>query len=103
MAIPHMPAEHCTGVGIVMPLHNKRAFVGRAIESVLNQTCDNWQLMVVDDGSTDGSAAIVERFSDSRISLVRTPCSGPGAARNIGLRATNAEWVALLDADDEWD
>ena len=97
------PAEHGPLAGVVVPLHNKRAFITRAIESVINQTYGNWHLTVVDDGSTDGSAELVERFTDARIALIRTASYGPGAARNTGLRASNAEWVALLDADDEWD
>ena len=89
-------------VGIVIPLHNKRAYVRRAVESVLRQTYQDFNLTVVDDGSTDGSAECVEQISDSRVRLVRTSRHGPGAARNLGVRATAADWIGLLDADDEW-
>ena len=89
-------------VGVVIPLHNKRAYVRRAIESVLRQTHTDFNLTVVDDGSSDGSAECVEQISDPRIRLVRTVCRGPGAARNSGMRLTEADWIALLDADDEW-
>lgn len=98
-----MPVDRCDMVGVVVPLHNKSAFISRAIESVRRQTHDGWRLIVVDDGSTDSSSAIVQQFADPRISLLHTHRAGPGAARNTGLRATRADWVALLDADDEWD
>jgi glycosyltransferase involved in cell wall biosynthesis len=89
-------------IGVVIPLHNKRAYVRRAIESVLRQTHKDFKLTVVDDGSSDGSAECVEQISDPRIRLVRTVCRGPGAARNLGIRLTEADWIALIDADDEW-
>lgn len=98
-----MPVDRGDMVGVVVPLHNKGAFIARAIESVLRQTYEHWRLTVVDDGSTDNSSAIVQQFADPRISLLHTPRGGPGAARNAGLRAMSADWVALLDADDEWD
>jgi glycosyltransferase involved in cell wall biosynthesis len=89
-------------IGVVVPLHNKRAQVRRAVESVLRQTHRDFRLTVVDDGSTDGSAECLEQISDSRLSLIRTERHGPGAARNLGIRATEADWIGLLDADDEW-
>jgi len=89
-------------IGVVIPLHNKRAHVRRAVESVLRQTHRDFRLTVVDDGSTDGSAECIGQISDSRLSLIRTECHGPGAARNLGIRATEADWIGLLDADDEW-
>ena len=89
-------------IGVVIPLHNKRNYVRRAIDSVLAQTHRDLTLTVVDDGSTDGSAACVEQIADPRIRLLRTACHGPGAARNIGMSVTNTEWIGLLDADDQW-
>jgi glycosyltransferase involved in cell wall biosynthesis len=89
-------------IGVVIPLHNKRAHVRRAVESVLRQTHRDLRLTVIDDGSTDGSAECIGEISDSRLSLIRTERHGPGAARNLGIRATEADWIGLLDADDEW-
>jgi cellulose synthase/poly-beta-1,6-N-acetylglucosamine synthase-like glycosyltransferase len=89
-------------IGVVIPLHNKRNYVRRTIESVLAQTYGDFNLTVVDDGSTDDSASYVEQVSDPRVHLFRTPCRGPGAARNFGIRVTDAEWIGLLDADDQW-
>jgi glycosyltransferase involved in cell wall biosynthesis len=89
-------------IGVVIPLHNKQRYIRRAIDSVLGQTRGDFRLTVVDDGSTDGGGEEVERISDPRIRLIRTGCRGPGAARNVGIRATKANWIALLDADDAW-
>jgi glycosyltransferase involved in cell wall biosynthesis len=87
---------------IVMPLFNKEIYASRTIEGVLAQSCEEWRLFVVDDGSTDGSVAAVESFDDSRIKLIRQANAGPGAARNTGILAGEAEWIAFLDADDLW-
>jgi glycosyltransferase involved in cell wall biosynthesis len=87
---------------IVMPLFNKESYVSRTIEGVLAQSCADWRLFVVDDGSTDRSVAVVESFDDPRIKLIRQPNAGPGAARNTGILAGEAEWIAFLDADDLW-
>jgi glycosyltransferase involved in cell wall biosynthesis len=89
-------------IGVVIPLHNKRNYIRRAVESVLAQTYGDFKLTVVDDGSTDDSATCVEQISDPRVQLVRTACRGPGAARNFGMRVTDADWIGLLDADDQW-
>lgn len=89
-------------IGVVIPLHNKRNYIRRAVESVLAQSYGDFKLTVVDDGSTDESAAYVEQISDPRLRLLRTACRGPGAARNFGMRVTDADWIGLLDADDQW-
>jgi glycosyltransferase involved in cell wall biosynthesis len=89
-------------IGVVIPLYNKHGFIRRAVDSVLRQTYSDFRVTIVDDGSTDGSADCVERISDPRISLIRAPHRGPGAARNLGMRNTAVDWIALLDADDEW-
>ncbi|MFO0876366.1 MAG: glycosyltransferase [Gemmataceae bacterium] len=90
-------------VSIIMPVHNRQALVGRAIESVLAQTCRAWELLVVDDGSSDASAAEVERYlGDARIRLVRQEHAGVCAARNRGLAESQAELIAYLDSDNVW-
>ena len=78
--------------------------MSRAIESVLAQTFGDFELVVVDDGSTDGSAAIVESFAerDPRVRLVRTAHGGVRSARSVSLTEARAPFVAFLDADDEW-
>jgi len=89
-------------VTVVVPLYNKGAYVGRAIDSILAQTWRDLEVVVVDDGSTDDGPAVVARYSDPRIRLLRQPNRGPGAARNVGIRESRSPLVAFLDADDEW-
>ncbi len=90
-------------VVVVIPLFNQGKVVERAVRSVLAQSCKEWTMIVVDDGSTDSGALRVEAFGDPRISVITTSNQGPGSARNAGIRASEATWVALLDADDEWE
>lgn len=89
-------------VSIVVPLYNKAPYVLRTLESIAAQNMPDFEVIVVDDGSTDGSADVVRAFSDARFRLVRQANSGPGAARNHGLLQSQAPYVAFLDADDQW-
>jgi hypothetical protein len=86
---------------VVIP-YNKARYVRRCLESVLAQTLTDFETTVVDDSSTDGSDRIVESYLAPNIRLVRQANSGPGAARNRGLVEARGEYVAFLDADDEW-
>ena len=86
---------------VVIPAYNVERYVGDTIRSVLRQTYTDFEVIVVDDGSTDGTAAVLESFGD-RITLVRQPNRGVAAARNTGLRHATGDLVALLDADDLW-
>ena len=87
---------------VVTALYNKAPFVERTIESVLAQSFAEWRLFVVDDGSTDDGADRVARFADPRITLIRQKNAGVVLARNAGIFAGSAPWVAFLDADDIW-
>lgn len=89
---------------VVMPLYNKAAHVRAAIESVLVQTLPAHEILVIDNGSTDGGREIVAAISDERIKLLDLPTPGPGgyAGRNLGIHAASGDWVAFLDADDLW-
>lgn len=90
----------CPLVSIICPLHNKEEFVSETIESVLAQSFENWELIIVENGSTDDGPKVVRKFSDSRIRLVVSTKLGPGAARNYGLSLAAGDWVLFLDADD---
>jgi glycosyltransferase involved in cell wall biosynthesis len=91
-------------VSIITPAYNAARFLGATIESVCAQTVDDWELLVVDDGSTDESVAIAECVGkrDSRVRLLRQPNAGPSAARNHGMRAARGAFFAFLDSDDQW-
>jgi len=88
-------------ISAILPVRNRAAWVGRAIESVLAQQYRAVELIVVDDGSTDETAAVVERFGD-RVVLERRPHAGPYAARNAGLARARGDLVAFIDSDDAW-
>jgi glycosyltransferase involved in cell wall biosynthesis len=87
-------------VSVVMPARNAASHIGEAIASVLAQGPDIDALIIVDDGSSDGTHAIVRSFADTRIRLVANDGSGVSAARNAGARAASGEWLMFLDADD---
>lgn len=89
-------------VSVVVPLYNKARYVQRTLDSIANQTFSDFEVVVVDDGSTDGGADIVAATADNRIRVVTQKNLGPGAARNRGIKEARAELVAFLDADDEW-
>ncbi|HSH42226.1 MAG TPA: glycosyltransferase family A protein [Arenicellales bacterium] len=88
-------------VAVVVPTHDRAAVLGRALESVLEQTVRPAQCLVVDDGSSDGTADLVRR-SFPEVSYLKQPHRGVSAARNLGIRHARAPWVAFLDSDDCW-
>ena len=92
-------------VSVITSVYNSGRYISKAIESVLAQTYQNWELLITDDGSTDGTIVIVESYvaKDSRIRLLRHDVnSGPGAARNTSLKNAQGRYVAFLDSDDYW-
>lgn len=91
-----------TKISVVIPLYNKEPHVKRALDSILNQTIQNFEIIVIDDGSTDNSAQVVKSFSDPRIRLIMQENSGVSIARNKGIKEAKSELIAFLDADDEW-
>jgi glycosyltransferase involved in cell wall biosynthesis len=90
-------------VSVVLPTYNRERTIARAIRSILSQSYENFELLVVDDGSTDGTEAVVGAIQDPRVHYIRLPQNrGASAARNEGLRRSKGEFVAFQDSDDEW-
>lgn len=87
---------------VVIPLYNKEFSVESTIQSVLTQTFTDFEIVIVNDGSTDNSVAVVEGFQDPRIRLIHQKNQGVSAARNKGIEEAKFEWIAFLDADDLW-
>ena len=92
-------------VSIVMPSYNTEKYISESIESILAQTYPYWELLIVDDCSTDGTDAAVEQYlSDTRIRYLKNECnSGAAISRNYALREAKGKWVAFLDSDDTWE
>ncbi len=89
---------------VIIPIHNKGPHIHRSISSVLNQTLNDFELILIDDASTDNSLLEIQKFTDPRIRLLPRDIPGPGgyAARNLGIEQAGGVWIAFLDADDEW-
>jgi glycosyltransferase involved in cell wall biosynthesis len=89
-------------VAVIVPAYQAEATLGRAMESVLAQTFSAWEMVVVDDGSTDATADVAHSYDDPRIRLLQQSNTGQPGARNAGIAAARAPLVAFLDADDAW-
>lgn len=88
-------------ISVVIPLYNKEPIIEKTLNSVLSQDYSDFEVVIVDDGSTDNSVAQVEAIYDSRIRLLRQENGGPSKARNTGVKNAKGEWIVFLDADDE--
>lgn len=88
-------------ISVVIPLYNKEASIAQSLKSVLSQEYDDFEVVIVDDGSTDGSVDVVEAMNDPRIRLIKQENGGPSKARNTGVKNAKGEWILFLDADDE--
>lgn len=89
-------------ISVVIPLYNKQNSIKATIDSVLEQTFSDFEIIVVNDGSTDDSLNVVKEIKDPRIKIVSKDNGGVSSARNLGIRESHYEWIALLDGDDRW-
>ena len=87
---------------VVIPLYNKEHYIEKTIRSVLDQTCTDYEVIVVDDGSKDNSLALARKFESDRVRVIAQENQGVSVARNTGILNANGELIAFLDADDEW-
>jgi glycosyltransferase involved in cell wall biosynthesis len=97
------PGATRSTVSVVIPAYNRATTIRRAIDSVLAQTWQDFEVVIVDDGSTDTTADVVRAVNDPRVALIQHQQNrGGSAARNTGIRASSAPFIAFLDSDDEW-
>ncbi|SUC11881.1 glycosyl transferase family protein [Proteus mirabilis] len=90
-------------VSIIMPCFNSEKYISEAIESVLKQTYSNFELIIIDDNSTDSTLKIINSFRDNRITIISfDENQGAGVARNKGIEVANGRFIAFLDSDDLW-
>ena len=100
-----------TRFSVIVPLYNKAPYVRKALESILTQSYTNYEVVIVDDGSTDNSLAVVkefveridDRWIDDRLTIINQPNSGVAVARNNGVAKSHGEFICFLDADDWWE
>lgn len=87
---------------VIIPLYNKEVFIENTLQSVLNQTFKDFEVIIVNDGSTDGGLEKIKKFADDRIKIFQQENQGVSAARNKGMKMAEGEYFCFLDADDEW-
>ena len=87
---------------VVIPLYNKEHYIEATIQSVLKQTCQDFEVLVVDDGSRDNSLALARKFESERVRIIPQENQGVSVARNTGILNAQGEFICFLDADDEW-
>ena len=88
-------------ISVIIPTYNRKSFLKRSVDSVLKQTLKPHEIIIVDDGSSDGTSSMIKE-SYPAINLIRQENKGVSAARNIGIRSSSGDWVCFLDSDDEW-
>lgn len=90
-------------ISVVIPSYNRADLIGETLDSIARQTCSVDEIIVVDDGSTDNTAQVMERHADPRIRYHKIENGGPEFARSTGIEMANGDWIALLDSDDRWE
>lgn len=89
-------------VSIMMPVFNAERFIASAVDSIVSQTFTDWELIIINDGSTDGTSKVLDQYKDDRIRVLQQPNSGEAVARNHALQLVRGKYLAFLDADDQW-
>ena len=91
-------------ISVIIPVYNAERFVAQTLDSVLEQTYENWEAILVNDGSTDNSLDILQKYAqkDARFKIIDKKNGGVSAARNDGLKKAAGEYITFLDADDLW-
>lgn len=89
-------------VSVIVPVYKVEQYIAATVQSVLDQTYSDFELLIIDDGSPDQSISICQQFQDPRIQIIRQPNQGANAARNAGIRAAKGDYIAFLDGDDIW-
>jgi len=98
-----MRKDHSPLVSVVIPTYNHAQYIGRALQSVLDQTYSQWEAIVIDNHSSDNTDEVMRKYTDPRISYLKIHNNGViAASRNMGIRAAKGEWIAFLDSDDWW-
>src|SRR5689334_4331637 len=97
-----MPENNAPLVSIVMPAYNRANFIIETIDSIQKQTYSNWELIIVDDGSTDRTSEIIMNIEDKRIRYYKEQHRGMEDARNFGLEKARGEFIGFMDSDDLW-
>tara|TARA_B100000575_G_C23132864_1_gene657474 strand:+ start:1560 stop:2468 length:909 start_codon:yes stop_codon:yes gene_type:complete len=88
---------------VILVTYNSSKYLKESINSVLNQTYKNFELIIIDDGSTDKTKKIIKKFKDNRIKYKHQTNQGPSKARNFGIKISKYKWICFIDADDYWD
>lgn len=89
-------------ISVIIPLYNKEHYIEKTLQSVLSQTYQNWEAIIIDDGSTDNSSSIVRATKDPRVNFFQQENHGVSYTRNRGINLSTGDFIAFLDADDEW-
>jgi glycosyltransferase involved in cell wall biosynthesis len=90
-------------ISVIVPLYNKEHHIEKSINSIINQTYSNFEVIIIDDGSSDNSLNIIRTIVDARIKIITQPNAGVSAARNRGINESKGEYITFLDADDLWE
>ena len=90
-------------ISVIIPAYNRAEFIQKAIKSVLNQTFKDFELIIIDDGSTDNTGDIIQEYNDKRVKYFHQFNRGPGPARNKGIKKSSGKYLAFLDSDDAWE